>query len=108
MVAPIQSVRMSDGSSYVSEVKDKTAEQILATSNCSYDGPIGYYLRVAAQVRTNQELAAALAKASDDSGKLQWRIVILTLVIAIAAIAQVMATAWPNLVRWVKHGFRLS
>jgi hypothetical protein len=74
-------------------------------SDCTYEGPIGYYLRVAAQVRTNQELAAALAKASDDSGQLQRRIVILTVVIAGAAIAQVIATAWPYLVWWIRHGY---
>jgi hypothetical protein len=96
---------MPENARYVSQVKDKTAEQILATSDCTYEGPIGYYLRVAAQVRTNQELAAALAKASDDSGQLQRRIVILTVVIAGAAIAQVIATAWPYLVWWIRHGY---
>jgi hypothetical protein len=95
---------MVDGPSYVSQVKDKTAEQILASSDCSYQGPIGEYLRVAAQVRTNQELAAALAKASEDSGKLQSRIVLLTVVIALAAIVQAVATAWPYLIWWIKHG----
>lgn len=90
-------------SSYDSQVKDKTAEQILAASDCTYEGPIGHYLRVAAQVRTNQELSQALAKASEDSGKLQGRIMILTVVIACAAIAQAIATAWPYLVWWAKQ-----
>lgn len=80
----------------------------MAASNCSYDGPIGQCLRIAAQVRTNQELTGALAKASDDSGKIQYRIVMLTLVIAGAAIAQVVATAWPYLAWWIKHGLRFS
>ncbi len=62
---------MSENARYNSPVRGKSAEQILADPECSYDGPIGYYLRVAAQVRTNQELAEVLAKASDDSGHLQ-------------------------------------
>jgi hypothetical protein len=99
---------MSESANYINEVKDKTAEQILAASHCSYEGPIGYYLRVAARVRTNRELAIALAKASGDSGKLQSRIVMLTLVIAGVAIVQAIATAWPYLVWWIKHDFRLA
>jgi hypothetical protein len=94
---------MVEGANYVNQVKGKTAEQILATPDCNYEGPIGQYLHIAAQVRTNQELAAAWQRASEDSGKLQSRIVILTIVIALAAIAQAVATAWPYMVWWAKH-----
>jgi hypothetical protein len=47
---------------YDLQVKDKTTEQILAAPNCSYDGLIGYDLRVAAQVRTNQDFSRGVGE----------------------------------------------
>jgi hypothetical protein len=84
-------------------VKGKTAEEILATADCSYPGPIGEYLRVAAQIRTNQELISALSKASADGGNLQSRIILLTIVLAVAAVLQFLATDWQNLVWACTH-----
>ena len=55
-------------------------------------GPVGEYLRVAAQVRCNQELVAALKQASDDSGKLQFWLLLRTLAIFLAGVAQAIAT----------------
>lgn len=72
-------------------VKDKSAEQILATPNYDFTGPVGEYLRVAAQVRANQELVSALTEASKGSDRLQRRVLSLTIVIAMAAIAQAVA-----------------
>jgi len=84
-------------------IKGKTAEEILATVDCSYAGPIGEYLRIAAQVRTNQELTTVLTQASTESGNLQKKIVVLTIVLALAAIGQAVATSWPYLSSWWKH-----
>jgi hypothetical protein len=99
---------MPEGLTYINEVKGKTAEEVLALADCASAGPKGDYLRIAAQVRTNQELAGELRTASRDSGKLQLRLIILTVVIAVAGMAQAVATAWPNLASWVNRGFRFS
>lgn len=85
------------------KVQERTAEEILATVGSSTDGALGEYLRVAAQVRTNQELTSKLDRASTDSGKLQHQIVVLTRVLAAAAVAQFLATDWQNLVWTLNH-----
>ena len=56
----------SDNLNYTAHVKGKNAEEILAAQGCDAGGPLGEYLRLAAQVRTHQELAAALDGLDDD------------------------------------------
>ena len=94
---------MADGRDYTNEVKDKSSEEILANPNCNYDGPIGEFLRTAAQVRSLQELIKQLERASADSSELQCRLFWLTVVIALAGCGQALATAWPYLVPWLKR-----
>jgi hypothetical protein len=83
---------------YFSRVKDRTAEEILATAGCDDDGRLGQYLRVAAQVRSDQELARALAQASDDSGKVARRIIWLTVGLVLVGLLQVAATIFAALI----------
>jgi hypothetical protein len=94
-------------SNYENTDKEKTADEILSSAGCDVSGALGEYLRVAAQVRTSQELAADLRRASADSGKLQRRVMILTVVLVAASIVQAVATAWAHLAWWWNNGFRL-
>jgi hypothetical protein len=87
-----------ENSAYISRVKDRNAEEILATAGCDDDGRLGQYLRVAAQVRTNQELTKALAQASDDSGKVARRIIWLTVGLVVVALLQAAATIFAALI----------
>jgi hypothetical protein len=77
-------------------------EEILAAANLGTSDTAGY-LNVAAQVRSNEELIAALSKASTDSANVACRIFWLTLVLAIAAFLQAIATVWPYLSWWWRH-----
>ena len=92
---------MSNGD-YVNEVQGETSENLLAKKNCADPGPIGEYLRTAAQVRSRQELIVELMRASADSGELQRRLFCLTRVIASIGLLQAIATAWPYLAPWAK------
>jgi len=62
---------MPESGNYVAHVKGSSAEDILANVSSPVAGPVGEYLRIAAQVRSNQELATALTQASEASGRLQ-------------------------------------
>ena len=94
---------MSKEQHYLDFVKGKTAEDILAHGGGAITGPIGEYIRVAATVRTNQELISALDRASADNTRLARRLVWLTAVLAIIGLAQTIAIAWPFLVYSLKH-----
>jgi hypothetical protein len=95
-------------SNYKALVEGKTAEQILATDQAwAANGTVSSCLRIAAQVRSNEELISELKRASADSGKVSRQLVALTRalaaltgVLALVGIAQVIATAWPYLVYW--------
>lgn len=83
------------GSLYNNYVKGKSAEEILAQADGGYPGSVGDYLTVAAQVRSNEDLISALKKASSDSDRTARKIVCLTVVLAVAAVLQCLATALP-------------
>jgi hypothetical protein len=85
---------------YLSCIKDKTAEEILANHRTSASD-MSTYFRVAAEIRSNQELIVALTQASEDSGKAASKIVTLTKVLALAAILQAIAIAWPYISWWI-------
>jgi hypothetical protein len=91
---------------YDSYVKGKTAEQILSEQQAALDAPIATYLRLAAAVRSDQELIEALRLASDDSSKLTQKIVRLTWVLVGVGLLQAIAIGWHDLRWWVSHGFR--
>jgi hypothetical protein len=91
-------------SSYDDYVRNKSAEGILENPSTAY-GDIGTYLRVAAQVRSTQELIAQLKQASEDSKRTTSRIAYLTFALVVMGLAQSVATAWPYLVWWIKSGF---
>ena len=104
---------MQPSPTYKTFVEGKTAEQILADGMTSLplaSGSISEYLRVAAQIRSTQDqvsstkdLVTALERASTSSDQFGRKVVILTLIIAFAAVIQAIATAWPYLSWWVKH-----
>ena len=86
---------MSDA--YNNWLKNKIAEAIIPTR------PFSSCCR--ASVHKSKKLADALNRESDDSAKLQKRVLILTTVIALVAIAQPVASGWPYLAWWVQHKF---
>jgi len=90
-------------------VKDRSAEQILQTagggSGGAWSGADGDYLRVAAQVRSTQELIGELKKASASNTVFSTRVFWLTVVLVAVGGVQALATAWPYLVPWLKHLF---
>ena len=106
---------------YDVNVKNKTSDEILANYDSILDVPIGQYLRVAAQVRSTQELVSSqtqsthelvgsvatlvssLNQASKDSGTLGRKIVWLTCALVAVGVGQIMATAWPYLAWWWHH-----
>jgi len=88
---------------YFTYVKGKNAEEILASADADYPGPVGEYLRVAAQVRSTQELVASLTTASTDSGKLGTKLLFLTGALILVGILQAIATEWPYLAWWWHH-----
>lgn len=90
------------GGVYSTGVKGKTAEQILAQAESGH-ADLGAYLIAAAQVRSNEELIAALRQASSDSEKTANKIVYLTIALVIGALLQAIATGWPYLVWWHHH-----
>ena len=89
---------------YEDHVRNKTAEQILAQYSAA-DSNQSPYLQVAAQIRSNQELIAALTKASADSGTTALKIVWLTRALVGAAILQAVAPGWDHLAWWMTHEF---
>lgn len=110
-------------SAYASEIKGKSAEEILAHPNIRGGNDEDYYsyLRLAARVRTNQELMSELKKASEaqvqstehlrcaldtassDSSRIARNVFRLTVVIGVAAICQAVAAGWPYLLWWLEH-----
>lgn len=86
-------------------VRGKTAEGVLAHDLTGESNARGEYLRVAAQVRSNQELVESLKQASQDSGLVSRRIVYLTLALVAAGLLQAFATGWPYVVWWWHHSF---
>jgi len=86
---------------YENYVKGKTAEEILATGAGAITGPIGEFIRVAAAVRTNQQLISALDQASKESGKLGRKVVWLTAALVFVGLLQAIATGWPYLACWL-------
>lgn len=99
--------RLSGMGHYEERVKGQSAEQILQAagggSSGAVTGPDGDFLRVAAQVHSTQELIAELQKASTSNTVVSTRVLWLTVVIAVAGVAQAIATAWPYLVWWLRH-----
>ena len=89
---------------YTTYVWKKSSEEILSQYSTA-DSNLAPYLQVSAQIRSNQELIAALKQASVDSGKAAVRIVVLTVALVGAALLQAVATGWDHLVWWVNHGF---
>jgi hypothetical protein len=53
--------------SYTAHVEGRSAEEILANVSASGPGPLGEYLRIAAQVRSQLELEKALREESASS-----------------------------------------
>jgi hypothetical protein len=92
--------------SYQSCVKGKSAEEILEQHRTS-DSHLSEYLQTAAQIRSNQELIAALAKASNDSGKAAGKIALLTWALVFAAILQAVAQGWPYISSYIGTKFNL-
>ncbi len=92
---------------YDEQVEGKSAEQILQTAGGGtggpYQGPEGEYLRIAAQVRSTQELIEELKKGSASNNTLSKRVVRLTFALVVVGVIEALATAWPYLVWWVKH-----
>jgi len=88
---------------YEERVKDRSAEQILQTagggSGGAWSGPDGDYLRVAADVRSTQELIDALRDASESNSVFSRRVVWLTFALVVVGGAQTLATAWPHLIK---------
>jgi hypothetical protein len=76
---------------YDAYVQGKSAEEILAEFHTA-DSNLSPYLQVAAQIRSNQDLTAALMQASEDSGKIGKKVVLLTVALIMAAILQAAAT----------------
>jgi hypothetical protein len=91
---------------YLSCVKGKTAEEILAQPRTSASD-ISTYLRVAAEIRSNQELIAELKQASEDSGKAATKIAFLTWALVFAAILQAVVGAWPYASWWIRTKFNV-
>jgi len=92
---------------YEERVKDRSAEQILQTAGGGTSGAVvgadGEYLRVAAQVRSTQELIDALKRASSANDIFSTRVFWLTIALVVVGAVQAVATAWPYLVWWLKH-----
>jgi hypothetical protein len=88
-------------STYSEYVEGKSAEDILANSMTAAD--VVGYLQLSAHVRSNHELIAALKEASDSSGKMGHRVVLLTVVLVCVGLLQALATAWPYVSWWLKH-----
>ena len=89
------------------EVKDKTAEEILANFHAA-DSNSSSYLQTAARIRSNQELIRALEQASKDSGMVGRRVVWLTAALIFVGILQAIATGWGYLAWWLTHHFRFG
>jgi len=97
------------------EVQGKSAEEILRTAGGTaaggpVDGVVGEYYRLAAQVRSTQELIEALKKASASSDALSTRVfrlncvlVWLTLALVFVGLSEALGTAWPYLAWWWQH-----
>lgn len=85
------------------EVVGKSAKEILMQPGIFKPGAVGEFFRVAAQVESNDALRRAIETASDESGKVARGIAWLTALVAMASVAQVVATAWPYLASWLKH-----
>jgi hypothetical protein len=92
---------------YEERVKGRSAEELLLTAGGgaggAVQGPEGEYFRIAAQVRSTQELIEELKKASASNNAFSTRVFCLTVVLAVAAVVQAVATAWPYLMWWLKH-----
>lgn len=100
---------------YDEHVHGKSAEEILQTAGGTaatgpVDGVAGEYYRLAAQVRSTQELIAALKNASASSDALSKRVlslnrvlVWLTLALVVVGLCGALATAWPYLAWWWQH-----
>src|ERR1700735_3260561 len=88
---------------YEERVKGRSAEQILQTAGGGSGGAVvdadGDYLRVAAQVRSTQELIEELKKASASNAVFSKRVLWLTVALVVVGVAQAIATAWPYLHR---------
>ena len=88
---------------YEERVKDRSAEQILQTagggSGGAWSGADGDYLRVAADVRSTQELIEVLKDASASNSVFSTRVVWLTFALVIVGGVQALTTAWPHLVK---------
>ena len=93
---------MAEMGHYEERVKGRTAEEILQTAGGGDGGAVlgadGDYLRVAAQVRSTQELIEELKKASASNKVFSTRLFWLTIALVVVAGVQVLATAWPYLV----------
>lgn len=93
---------------YEERVKHHTAEQILQEAgggaSGAVDSAVGEYLRVAAQVRSTQELITELKNASESNSKFSRRVVWLTCFLVITGLLQVAAIALPYLVKQKSEG----
>jgi len=100
---------------YEERVKGKSSEELLQTAGGTasggvVQGPEGEYYRLAAQVRSTQELIEALKNASASSAVLSERVfrlnrvlVWLTLALVGVGLCEALATAWPYLAWWWQH-----
>lgn len=100
---------------YEERVKGKSSEEILQTAGGTAAGgvfpnPEGEYFRMAAQVRSTQELIDALKKASASNDALARRVlglnralVWLTFALVVVGSCGALATAWPYLASWWQH-----
>jgi len=93
---------------YEERIEGKSAEQILQTAAGGiggvWQGPEGEYLRIAAQVRSTQELIEELKRASASNNAFSRRVFWLTFALVVVGGIEALATAWPYLMWWVKHG----
>jgi hypothetical protein len=99
---------------YEERIKGKSSEEILQTAGGTawnvVQGPEGEYYRLAAQVRSTQELTEALKNASASSDVLSTRVfrlngvlALLTLALVVVGLCGALATAWPYLAWWWQH-----
>lgn len=100
---------------YEDGVKGKSSEELLQTAGGTasggvVQGPEGEYYRLAAQVRSTQELVEALKTASASSDVLSRRVfrlncvlVWLTLALVAVGLCGALVTAWPYLAWWWQH-----
>jgi len=92
---------------YEERVKGRSAEQILETAGGGSGGAVvgadGDYLRVAAQVRSTQELIEERKKAAASNTVFSKRVFWLTVALVVVGGVQALATAWPYLVWSLKH-----